>query len=142
MGRINPHAGTGGGDPVAILHPKVTVRGTIHAAVTLFFWCLFVYWWLRVIPQTSARDAVGAIVLIALTILATTVLTLVWVRYNVAIFRRKGPRKGLPPVSEECDADRLGRGLDHPGYDSLKRSRAVVVSCEGERKSFSVPRSV
>lgn len=141
MGQVNPRGGTGGGDPMAILRPKATVRGTIHAAVTLFFWCLFVYWWLRVIPQTSVRDAVGALILIAFTFLATTVLTLFWVRHNIAIFRRKGPRKGLPPVSEECGADRLGRALDHPGFDSLKRSRVVAVSTEGNRKRFSIPRS-
>lgn len=139
MGRLRSPAGTDKGGPLADKVPKMTVRGTIHAAVTLFFWCLFVYWWLRVIPQTSVRDAVGAFVLIFLTILATTVLTLFWVRHNIGIFRRKGPRKGLPPVIEERSADPLGRKLDHPGSDFLKSSRVVIVSCEGDRKQYSIP---
>jgi hypothetical protein len=122
--------------------PRVTIRGISHAFLVILTWILFVYWWNQVIPQITVEDASMAFLVIFLTFLICTILTLLWVRYNVGIFRRKGPRKNLPSVSEERDADYLGRRLDHPGYDCLKSARLVVVSREDDRKNFKVPLSV
>jgi hypothetical protein len=61
------------------------------------------------------------------------------VRYNIGIFRRKGPRKHLPAVSEERDADYLCRKLDHLGNEFLKCTPVVVVSREGNKKIFEMP---
>ena len=57
-------------------------------------------------------------------------------------FPPKGPRKTLPSVSEECEADHLGRRLDHPGYEYLKSAPLVVVSREEDKKQFKVPLGV
>ncbi|MGZ8432179.1 MAG: hypothetical protein ACXWWW_09510 [Candidatus Deferrimicrobiaceae bacterium] len=102
-------------------------------------WLLFVYWWNQVIPQISVMDASVAFLVIFLTFLITSVLTLLWVRHNLGIFRRKGPRKSLPAVSEEVHSDSLGRRLELPGYDSLKGAPVVVISREGDRKRFALP---
>ena len=120
----------------------MTIRGIFHAFLVILTWILFVYWWNKVIPQITVEDASMAFLVIFLTFLICSVLTLLWVRYNVGIFRRKGPRKNLPPVSEERDADSLGRRLDHPGYDFLKGAPLVVVSREDDRKNFKVPLGV
>jgi len=122
--------------------PRVTIRGIFHASLVILTWILFVYWWNQVIPQVSVEDASMAFLVIFLTFLICSVLTLLWVRYNVGIFRRKGPRKNLPTVSEEREADYLGRRLDHPGYDLLKGASLVVVSREEDRKKFNVPLGV
>jgi len=122
--------------------PRVTIRGIFHASLVILTWILFVYWWNQVIPQVSVEDASMAFLVIFLTFLICSVLTLLWVRYNVGIFRRKGPRKNLPTVSEEREADYLGRRLDHPGYDFLKNAPRVVVSREEDRKNFKVPLGV
>lgn len=114
------------------------VRETIHLLVTLFFWGLFGYWWAKIIPQTSARDVFDALLLISLSILCTLVLTLVWVRHNIRIFRRKGPRKGLPSVSENRSADRIGVPIVHPGTEALKHSQVVTISRQNDRKQFHV----
>lgn len=114
------------------------VRETIHLLATLFFWCLFGYWWGKVLPQTSAQDVFDALLLISLSILCTVVLTLVWVRHNIRIFRRKGPRKGLPSVSEHCSVDRTGVPVVCPGAESLKHSRVVTISRQEDRKLFHV----
>ena len=82
-----------------------------------------------------------AFLVIFLTLFITSVLTLLWVRHNLGIFRRKGPRKGLPAVSEEIRSDSLGRTLDLPGYDSLKGAPVVVISREGDRKRFTLTES-
>ena len=122
--------------------PRMTIRGIFHASLVILTWILFVYWWNQVIPQITVEDASMAFLVIFLTFLICSVLTLLWVRYNVGIFRRKGPRKNLPSVSEEREADYLGRRLDHPGYDLLKGAPLVVVSREEDRKNFKVPLGV
>jgi hypothetical protein len=120
----------------------LTFKGTFHALIAVLTWVLFIAWWNQVIPQVTTEDASLAFFVIFLTILICSVLTLLWVRYNVGIFRRKGPRKTLPSVPEECEADHLGRRLDHPGYEFLKSSPLVVVSREEDRKKFKVPLGV
>ncbi len=122
--------------------PRVTIKGLFHTLLTVLTWILFAYWWNKVIPQISVEDASMAFLVIFLTFLISSVLTLLWVRYNIGIFRRKGPRKNLPSVSEEREADYLGRRLDHPGYDFLKDAPLVVVSREEDRKNFNVPLGV
>lgn len=122
--------------------PRMTIKGILHALLAVLTWILFVTWWNEVIPQITVEDASMACLVIFLTFLICSVLTLLWVRYNVGIFRRKGPRKNLPSVSEECEADYLGRKLDHPGCDFLKCAPLVVVSREEDRKTFNVPLGV
>lgn len=121
---------------------RVTLKGLFHTLLTVLTWILFAYWWKKVVPQVSPEDASTAFLVIFLTVVVTSVLTLLWVRHNVNIFRKKGPRKGLPPVSEERSADHLGRRIAHPGYDFLKGSQVVVVSREGDLKNFEIPQSV
>ena len=116
---------------------KVTFRGIFHAFLTVLTWILFVCWWIQVIPQVSLEDAVVSFLVVTFTAIATSVLTLLWVRHNIGIFRRKGPRKGLPSVSEERLADSLGRTISHPGSDLLKISRVVLVSNEDSTKRFT-----
>ena len=122
--------------------PRVTIKGTFHALLAVLTWILFVVWWKQVIPQVTVEDASMAFFVIFLTVFICSVLTLLWVRYNVGIFRRKGPRKNLPSVSEEREADTLGRRLDHPGRDFLKNSPVVVISREENRKQFKIPQGI
>jgi len=122
--------------------PRMTIKGILHALLAVLTWILFISWWNQVIPQVTVEDASMAFLVIFLTFLICSVLTLLWVRHNVGIFRRKGPRKNLPPVSEERETDYLGRKLDHPGYDFLKDAPLVIVSREEDRKHFNVPLGV
>ncbi len=115
---------------------RVTVRGVFHGLVALLGWILFVHWWRRVIPQITETDASAALIFIAATFLATLVVTLAWVSYNIRIFRRKGPRLRLPDVSEDRDADSLGRTIDGPDGESLRKAPVIVIEVDEERKSI------
>lgn len=117
---------------------RVTIKGFLHALIAISGWALFVYWWGRVLPQIIKRDAVIALVFIGVTVFITVTITLLWVRYNIGIFRRKGPRKNLTLVTENRDTDFLGRKIEQPGPASLKTAHLVVVSVEGEAKKYEV----
>jgi hypothetical protein len=95
-----------------------------------------VFWWNRVLPQIDSKDAVIALVFISGTALITVITTIVWVRYNIGIFRRKGPRRNLTHVSENHGTDFLGRRIEPPGPGSLKTARLITVSLEGEVKKY------
>jgi hypothetical protein len=99
---------------------------------------LFVYWWNLVLPQTDSRDGFVALVFISGTVCISVITTLVWIRYNIGIFRRKGPRKNLTEVAENHCTDVLGRKIEPLGSGSFKTARHVIVSLEGESKKYEV----
>ncbi len=115
----------------------LTVREALHVLIAAATWFLFFYWWRLVLPQVRRDEAVAAAFLIAVTSLATAVLTAAWVRYNIGIFRRKGPRLRLTPEVQPRDADALGRKIVRPDDGILRASRAVVVAVDGDRKTIA-----
>ncbi len=118
---------------------RLPLKGTFHALIAIFCWGLFVYWWNSVLPQVDSSEPVIALLFIGATVMATVLVTVLWVRYNIGIFRRKGPRKSLIRVTENHDTDFLGRRIERPpGPDSLKTARLVVVSVEGDAKKYQV----
>jgi len=83
-------------------------------------------------------DALWAVFSILAISLGTVVVTLGWVRYNLGIFRRKGPRLKNPDVPEHFTVDTLGRELVHSGWEEVRASRLITVSVDGEnRKTLS-----
>ena len=114
------------------------MRDGLHALIVFCAWVLFFYWWYCVLPATLLSDAVSAILAILVVSLCTVILTLGWVQYNLGIYRRKGPRRKIPDVSERVVADALGRDLVHGGWEALRASRLITVSVDGEnRKTLS-----
>ena len=115
-----------------------SMRDVLHALIVVCTWVLFFYWWYCVLPATFLSDAVWAILAILLVSLCTVVLTLGWVRYNLGIYRRQGPRRKIPDVSERVVVDALGRDLVHGGWEALRASRRITVAVDGEnRKTLS-----
>lgn len=114
------------------------MRGGLHALLIVCTWVLFFYWWSLVLPATRLSDAAWAILAILVVSLCTVVLTLGWVRYNLGIHRRKGPRRKNPDVPEVFAMDALGRDLVHGGWEALRASRRITVAVDGEnRKTLS-----
>ena len=114
------------------------MRDGLHALLIVCTWVLFFYWWSLVLPATLLSDAVWAILAILVVSLCTVVLTLGWVRYNLGIYRRKGPRRKNLDVPEVFAMDALGRDLVHGGWEALRASRRITVAIDGEnRKTLS-----
>ncbi|MBF8259511.1 MAG: hypothetical protein HW377_1885, partial [Actinobacteria bacterium] len=95
------------------------MRDGLHALIVVCTWVLFFYWWSCVLPTTLLSDAALAILAILVVSLCTVVLTLGWVRYNLGIYRRKGPRRKIPDAPERFVVDALGRDLVHGEWDAL-----------------------
>lgn len=126
--------GRAGGRP----RRRWSMRDGLHTLIVVCGWVLFFYWWSSVLPITLLSDASLAILGIFVVSLCTVVLTLCWVRYNLGIFRRKGPRLKITDVSERFAMDTLGRDLVHAGWEAQRASRLITVSVDGEnRKTLS-----
>jgi hypothetical protein len=117
------------------------MRQLAHKAIGVFFWLLTAALWVWLWAEGRATWDAFEGTTVRLAILAGTVfaVTTWWVRHNVGIYRRKGPRSGRPENLPRTDADRLGRDLrwDLPGGHVAALSAGhLVVDLDGETKSY------
>jgi hypothetical protein len=116
----------------------IALRNAMHVLFVMAGWALFFTWWGQVLRDTSLPEAAGALLVIFSVSLLTALATVGWVRYNLGIYRRKGPRRTVPDVTEDIGADALGRKLVHPDTEELRAARVVTVSISnGSGKSLS-----
>ena len=117
------------------------MRQKAHIAVGVGFWLLFAALWIKLIAaHRVGLQALGTtgfeLAVVAGVVLAVTTW---WIRHNVAIYRRKGPRKGRPSQPPRVDEDRLGRAVrwELPGGAiNASRCEHLVVELEGDVKTY------
>jgi len=110
------------------------LRGLCHTLIAAGAWVLFFFWWRQVLGFTRREDVIFVLIFIGVTGVATTLLNLIWVRHNIGIFRRKGPRTRVTEVSQDRSSDSLGRPIQLTASGSLRRSRVVTVSASETEK--------
>jgi hypothetical protein len=64
-------------------------------------------------------------------------LTLYWVWHNRSIYRRKGPRRGVPAVDESYLRDWNGRTVE-ADWPMLRHARSITVQLHDERKHYAL----
>lgn len=87
------------------------MRRVAHILIGVASWAVFVaLWWMLVRDGRVSADALRSTV-VELGAVAGAVLAITawWVRHNVAIYRRKGPRTGIREAPARTDRDALGR---------------------------------
>jgi len=112
------------------------LRGFCHALIAVGAWVLFFFWWRQVLGFTRSQDVIFVLIFIGITVVVTTLLNLIWVRHNIGIFRRKGPRMRVTEVSQDRASDSLGRPIQLPAAGSIRRSRVVTVSANEKEKTM------
>jgi hypothetical protein len=138
MGEVAVQSGKARAMTRGLRKEGIALRDAMHVLIVMAGWVLFFMWWGQVLRITSLPDAALAVLVILSVSLLTALATVGWVRYNLGIYRRKGPRRTVPDVPEGADADILGRKLSHPGVERLRASRLVTVSLtEGNGKSLT-----
>ena len=117
------------------------MREKAHIVIGLAFWALFAALWAKLFADHKAglvafRDT--AIQLAAFVGVVVAVTTW-WIRHNVGIYRRKGPRRGRPSRPPRTDEDRLGRAVrwDLPGGAIAARDHDhLIVELDGDVKTY------
>ena len=104
---------------------KSTAVMLAHIVLVVFGWLLFFACWATVLWRDSATARQAAL-LILLGLLATPLITLLWIVYNRWIFRRKGARGAGFAPEEHYENDWSGRSV-FAEFPLLKSMRNVQV---------------
>jgi hypothetical protein len=117
------------------------MRQTVHKVIGAAFWLLTAALWVELWVEGKTSLAAFQSTGIRLAILAGTVLAITtwWVRHNVGIYRRKGPRSGRPEHLPRIDEDRLGRELRWRlagGHVGARTTRHLVIEHDDDTKSY------
>jgi hypothetical protein len=120
------------------------MRQLSHKLVGVLFWLLMVLMWVIVVSQHKAgvSNITHSVQYLSVVTGAVLSVTLVWIRHNMNIYRRKGPREGRPEDPPRIDEDRLGRPITwavRGGHYQAKRARHLVVDVEDGRKVYRRP---
>lgn len=109
-------------------------RALVHLLVLAAGWLLFVWlWWLVFRAPWAVRDLM---LLVVAALLLFPAVTLWWVWHNRAIYRRRGPRRGLRHVTAAYQADFNGRRID-ADWATLQAAPEVHIHIEGDVKRFA-----
>lgn len=116
-------------------HRVSVLRGLLHALGVIVGWLLFaLFWWLVLARPWESRDLwlliVGSLVLLP-------IITAIWVVHNVALFRRRGPRRSVPAVDPVFDRDSLNRPLV-ADWALLRATQEVTIAFDGAAKRYSI----
>ncbi|HEU5034029.1 MAG TPA: hypothetical protein VFT62_04620 [Mycobacteriales bacterium] len=98
-------------------------------------WVLFSLAWVFVLrrdPKTWLPELIVPLI----AAVAVTALTSLWVRHNIGIYRRKGPRRTIPAAPTSWQSDTLGRPLRLTA--GAGTARVVTVSVADGCKHYRV----
>jgi hypothetical protein len=117
------------------------MRQFAHKVIGAAFWLLLAVLWVLLALEGKASGAAFRDTGLWLAVLMGAVLavTIWWIRHNVAIYRRKGPRRGRPENPPRTDEDRLGRDVNWAmdgGASAALAERHLVVEIAGDVKTY------
>jgi hypothetical protein len=117
------------------------MRQVAHVIVGISFWLLLAAMWAMLVIGHQANGAAfrGAGFEVAVLAGVVFAVTTWWIRHNVGIYRRKGPRTERANQPPRTDEDRLGRRLRWamPGGVRTARAQAhLVVEVHGDVKTY------
>jgi len=108
---------------------------TRRLVVGVASWALLLLaWWL--VLERDPRSWAAELAVPVVAVVVVTVVTLWWVRHNLGIYQRKGPRRGLPDVSAPWTQDSLGRPLVLA--DGVAQAPVVRLRLDGDLKRYEV----
>lgn len=109
-------------------------RRLIHVAVLSTGWTLFVVSWWRVLTtQNVSYPILGWLIVGALALIP--LVTLLWIRHNIDIFQRKGPRLRVRGADERYERDWEGRTINAAWRD-VRGAQEIEIALDAERKNY------
>ena len=117
------------------------MRRLTHTLVGIVSWIVFVVLWVVLVREgnASGHAVVHAQIQLGVIVGAVLAVTTLWIRHNVGIYRRKGPRRRRVAERPRTDVDRLGRQLrwaQASEADRARTARHLVVWLEGDVKTY------
>jgi hypothetical protein len=108
-------------------------RVVAHVVLVALGW--FGFGWLWSLVLVRPWDSADLRVLILGTLLIVPLLTLAWVAHNVAIHRRRGPRRQVRTLAPHYLLDFNGRAVV-ADFEQLRSAPRIVIGIDGDRKHY------
>jgi len=108
-------------------------RIAAHVALVATGWLGFGWLWSLVLVRPW--DSADLWLLVLGTLLIVPLLTLAWVAHNVALHRRRGPRRRVPAATLHYAQDFNGRAVV-ADFEALQLQAQVVIEVDGARKLY------
>jgi hypothetical protein len=117
------------------------MRQFFHKVVGAAFWLLLIGLWVLLALEGRASGAAFRDTGLRLAALMGVVLavTIWWIRHNVGIYRRKGPRRARAELEPRTDEDRLGHAVRWAlpdGPVAATTEQHVIVEVDGAVKTY------
>lgn len=117
------------------------MRQVAHVLIAVAFWALLVVLWVKLWLDKEATPAALRDTLFQLAVVIGTVLAITtwWVRHNLGIYRRKGPRRGRAAEQPRTSEDRLGRPVRwamEGGVQAARTQLHLIVELDHDVKSY------
>ena len=116
--------------------PPVEPRPSLVQYLFLLpLWLAFLWGWYLILSRAPRADLLVSLRLIAVIVSLYAITITLWIRHNVRIHRRKGPRRQVRKVTAKLSHDLLGRRLivADPG---VQRNSHIVVEVLDTRKIY------
>ena len=116
------------------------MRNAFHVVVSLAMWCLFGYYWYLVLGREVGRETMRAMITLVVAVLVGLAVTMIWIGHNLRLARKFADRRrGTRTVAEpSLDHDTIGREIQHPGLDVLRRAAVIDIAADQETKHYQV----
>ncbi|MDY0341570.1 MAG: hypothetical protein RBS17_10225 [Coriobacteriia bacterium] len=107
------------------------VSTLLQFALAIVSWILFGWlWWIALLLGPTDTQLHSTLIVVVVN-LAIALITMLWVRWNIAIFKRKGARTAVPAVEYTYDYDCAGTPVVIPA--AVRRgARSILIDMEGE----------
>jgi len=126
--------------PEVVSRTRNPVQRAFHALVSIAGWVFFAWFWWTVFARPINREALVTFGLLLLALIAIVATHLLWVRFNVDLYRSRGQRTRVLDVPFQASQDQLGRTLVGGDWERLQSARSIEVTVDekGENKTYRV----
>lgn len=120
--------------PEVVSRTRNPVQRAFHALLSIAGWILFGWFWWTVFARPIDRTALYTFGLLLVALVAIVVIHLIWVRFNLDLYRTRGQRTQVRQVAFTATADCLGRTFEGADWDRLRRAGSIEVTVDPDRK--------
>ena len=109
----------------------------LHVVIAAVVWGLFAWAWYVVFLKRTNDQTLNGVLALGAFLLIMLLVTLGWVRHNLRIYERRGPRTQVPTVREDWSRDVLGRTVE-ADWAAVRSASVVVIETEESVKRYVV----
>lgn len=107
------------------------ISNVVQVVLAIVGWVLFAWLWWIAIATGPTDSQLRSTLTVGVIDLGIVLVTMLWVSWNVRIYRRKGARTAVPTTTYSYDRDCCGTPVVIPAA-VYNGSRSIIIEVEGE----------